>query len=235
MARVQRPAADTWAQARTWLDGNASNRFFAWIHFFDPHTPYTPPEPFRSKYVERPYDGEIAYVDSVIAQITQHLESRSLLDNTLVVLVADHGEGLGEHDEDEHGLLAYDSTLHVPWIVRIPNRQLAGRVIEEPVSLVDVFPTIAGLLGTAVPAKIDGVDRSGLIDAGRGNTDALYAETFYPRLRMGWSELTTIRSGEYKYIRAPVPELYNYRADPAKARTSPTISRRLCRGSIEFS
>lgn len=214
MARVQRPAADTWAQARTWLDGNASNRFFAWIHFFDPHTPYAPPEPFRSKYGARRYDGEIAYVDAVIAQITQYLESRSLLDNTLVVLVADHGEGLGEHDEDEHGLLAYDSTLHVPWIMRIPNRQLAGRVIEESVSLVDVFPTIAGLLGTTVPATIDGVDRSGLIDAGRGNTDALYAETLYPRLRMGWSELTTIRSGEYKYIRAPVPELYNYRADP---------------------
>ncbi len=216
MARVQRPAADTWVQARTWLDGHLSDRFFAWIHLFDPHTPYAPPEPFRTTYADRPYDGEIAYVDSVIAQITRYLESRSLLENTLVVLVADHGEGLGEHDEDEHGLLAYDSTLHVPWIMRIPNRQFAGRVIEEPVSLVDVFPTIAVLMGTSAPSTIDGVDRSGLIDAGGGNTDVLYAETFYPRLRMGWSELTAIRSGQYKYIRAPVPELYTYREDPGE-------------------
>lgn len=216
MARVQRPAADTWAQARTWLDGLPSGRFFAWIHLFDPHTPYAPPEPFRTTYGERLYDGEIAYVDSVIAQITRYLEERSLLERTLILLMADHGEGLGDHDEEEHGLLAYDSTLHVPWIVRLPNRQLAGRVIEQSVSLVDVFPTVAGLLGITVTSAADGVDRSALMADGRGSTDAIYAETLYPRLRMGWSELTAIRSGEYKYIRAPVPELYAYREDPGE-------------------
>lgn len=216
MARVQRPAGETWAHARAWLDGHASDRFFAWIHLFDPHTPYSPPEPFRTTYGERLYDGEIAYVDSVIAQITRYLEERSLLERTLVVLVADHGEGLGDHDEDEHGLLAYDSTLHVPWIVRLPNQLLAGRVVEPPVSLVDVFPTIVGLLGINGVAPADGVDRSRLMEEGHGSTDALYAETFYPRLRMGWSDLTAIRSGAYKYIRAPVPELYAYREDPGE-------------------
>lgn len=146
----------------------------------------------------------------------QDLESRALLENTLVVVVSDHGEGLGDHEEDEHGLLAYDSTLHVPWIMRLPNRRHAGGTIDEPVSLVDVLPTLATLVGAIVPAQIDGADRTGFIAAGQGTTDALYAETYYPRLRMGWSEITTIRSGEYKYIRAPTPELYNYNTDPGE-------------------
>lgn len=216
MASVQRPAGQTWAEARTWLDGHSGNRFFAWIHLYDPHTPYEPPAPFRATYAERPYDGEIAYVDSVVSQILGYLESRSLLDKTLVLLVADHGEGLGEHDEDEHGLLTYDSTLRVPWLIRFPDRRFSGLVIEEPVGLVDVFPTIAGLLSISPPAEVDGLDRTGLIEAGHGRTEPLYAETLYPRLRMGWSELTSIRSGEFKYIRAPTPELYNYRADPGE-------------------
>ena len=214
MASIQRPGHETWQQARAWLDRAGDRKFFAWIHLFDPHTPYAPPGPFQERYATRPYDGEIAYVDSVLGQMLAYLESRSLLERTIIVLVGDHGEGLGEHDEDEHGLLAYDSTLHVPWIVRLPNRRLAGRVVDEAVSLVDVFPTLARLLGVTTPTDIDGLDRTALLETLVGNTDVLYAETFYPRLRMGWSELTSVRSGDYKYIRAPVPELYNYRADP---------------------
>jgi arylsulfatase A-like enzyme/tetratricopeptide (TPR) repeat protein len=216
IASVQRAADVTWREARAWLDANASSRFFAWVHFFDPHTPYAPPSAFRSKYPTHAYDGEIAYVDSVVGEIVKYVQSRRLLEKTLVVLISDHGEGLGDHDEDEHGLLAYDSTLHVPWIMRLPNRQLAGRVIDEAVSLVDVFPTITGLLGFDTPSNLDGTDRTGLIHAGDGSTDALYAETLYPRLRMGWSEVVTLRSGEFKYIRAPQPELYNYRTDPSE-------------------
>ncbi len=215
MAAIQRPADVTWSAARSWLDGHRSQRFLAWIHFFDPHTPYTPPAPFKSRYAERPYDGEIAYVDSVIGQMLQYLETNGLLENTIVLVLGDHGEGLGEHDEDEHGLLAYDSTLHVPWILRLPNRRAAGRVINAPVGLVDVFPTVAGLLGMPLPMKVDGVDRTAIIDGvSSGSADALYAETLYPRLRMGWSELTTIRNGDYKYIKAAQPELYNWRSDP---------------------
>jgi arylsulfatase A-like enzyme/tetratricopeptide (TPR) repeat protein len=214
MAAIQRPADATWTAARTWLDTHRSERFFAWIHFFDPHTPYAPPAPFQARYADRPYDGEIAYVDSVITQIIHYLEANTLLDTTTVLVVGDHGEGLGEHDEDEHGLLAYDTTLHVPWIVRLPDHRGAGRVISEPVGLVDVFPTVAGLLGIALPTEVDGIDRTVLIDGGSGDSSALYAETLYPRLRMGWSELTTIRNGDYKYIKAPQPELYNWRTDP---------------------
>ena len=216
MASIQRPARDTWNETRGWLDARGTEPFFAWMHFFDAHTPYAPPEPFRSTYAARPYDGEIAYVDSVIADVLRYLEGKSLLENTVVIVTADHGEGLGEHEEDEHGLLLYDSTLHVPWIVRLPNAAEAGRVISAPVGVVDLFPTIAGLLGIEAPAKLHGVDRAGWMVGTETPAGILYAETHYPRLRMGWSELAAIRDGEYKYIRGPDPELYDYRTDPGE-------------------
>lgn len=232
MARIQRPASDTWAQAKRWLDTNGSEPFFIWMHLYDPHTPYAPPEPFRSRYSGRPYDGEIAYVDSVLGETVAELQRKALLDKTVIVLVSDHGEGLGEHDEDEHGLLTYDSTLRVPWIMRLPNGQGAGTVVNEPVSLVDVFPTILQLVGIHVPAGLDGVSRARAISNPIGSAgDVLYAESFYPRLRFGWSELTTVRNDRFKFIRAPNPELYNYRADPNESKNlataEPSVAARL--------
>lgn len=218
MARIQRPAGDTWAQARTWLDRHASERFFLWLHLFDPHTPYEPPEPFRTRYANRLYDGEIAYVDSVLAEVLAYLESRSLLEKTLIVFLSDHGEGLGDHGEDEHGLLTYDSTLRVPWILRLPNRLLAGTVVSRPVSLVDVFPTTLSLLGVAVPKEIDGASRTRLMrDGNAAAADVLYAETYYPRFHFGWSELVGVRNERFKLIRGPKPRLYDYQRDPAES------------------
>ena len=232
MARVQRPASETWAHAKRWLDTNASEPFFLWMHLYDPHTPYAPPEPFRSRYSGRLYDGEIAYVDSVLGETVADLQHKALLDKTVIVLLSDHGEGLGEHDEDEHGLLTYDSTLRVPWIMRLPHGQGAGTVVDEPVSLVDVFPTILQLIGALVPAGLDGVSRALAVSNPTGRAgDVLYAESFYPRLRFGWSELTTVRNDRFKLIRAPNPELYDYRADPNEstnlAKSEPAVAARL--------
>jgi choline-sulfatase len=219
MARVQRAGGETWRQARAWLEGHRTGRFFVWLHLFDPHTPYAAPEPYRAQYVDRPYDGEIAYSDAVVGEAIAFLESHQALDDTLVVLLSDHGEGLGDHGEEEHGLLAYDSTLRVPWIIRLPGAARRGAVVDRPVSLVDVAPTVMGLLGIAPPAGLDGVDLTPLV-AGTGtlSRDELYAETYYPRLRFNWSELVSVRNQQYKFIRAPRPELYDFRADAGESR-----------------
>jgi arylsulfatase A-like enzyme/tetratricopeptide (TPR) repeat protein len=219
IARVQRTGGDTWRQARAWLEAHRSGRFFVWLHLFDPHTPYAAPEPYRAQYADRPYDGEIAYSDSVVGEAIAFLESQQALDETLVVLLSDHGEGLGDHGEEEHGLLAYDSTLRVPWIIRLPGAARRGAVVARLVSLVDVAPTVIGLLGIALPAGLDGVDLTPLVTgAGTLPRDELYAETYYPRLRFNWSELVSVRNQQYKFIRAPRPELYDFRADANESR-----------------
>jgi choline-sulfatase len=219
MARVQRPAGETWSRARQWLEQQADGGFFVWLHLFDPHAPYAPPEPFRGRYADRPYDGEIAYSDSVIGEALGFLESRRTLDDTLVAVLSDHGEGLGDHGEAEHGLFAYDSTLRVPWIIRLPAGGPRGTVVDRLVSLVDVAPTVLGLLGIVPPAGLDGVDLTPVVTGtGALPRDELYAETYYPRLRFNWSELVSVRNQQYKFIRAPQPELYDYRADPGELR-----------------
>jgi arylsulfatase A-like enzyme/thioredoxin-like negative regulator of GroEL len=219
MARVQRQGGETWAQAREWIAAHAADRFFVWMHLFDPHTPYAPPEPFRTRFADRPYDGEIAYVDSILSEVVEELSRRSLLQKTMVVVLSDHGEGLGDHDEDEHGLLVSDTTLHVPWIVRLPDRQFAGTVVDRPVSLVDVMPTVLDLTGAPVPNAIDGTSRVGLMRApASGQTDVLYAETLYPRLRFGWNELLSVRTDRFKLVRGGRTELYDYVNDPGETR-----------------
>lgn len=218
MARVQRRGDQTWSAAARWLEENEQERFLAWLHLFDPHTPYEPPEPYRAQYAGRPYEGEIAYSDSIVSQAIAWLRAKNLLDKTIVVLLSDHGEGLGDHEEDEHGLLAYDSTLRVPWIIRVPEQTQRGGKIEQHVGLVDVMPTILGLLAIPVPASLDGVDVSALIASGASvSATPLYAETYYPRLQFNWSELTAVRDDRYKFIHAPRPELYEYRSDSGES------------------
>jgi arylsulfatase A-like enzyme/tetratricopeptide (TPR) repeat protein len=218
MARVQRPGGDTWRQARSWLDDHVQDRFFVWLHLFDPHTPYTPPEPFQTRYADRPYDGEIAYADSIVGEVLQYLEQHGVLDRTIVVFLSDHGEGLGDHGEDEHGLLLFDSTLHVPWMIRLPNRTRAGAAIDRPVSLIDVTPTILGLLGISTSQPFDGLNLAPLVTGvGTVHEEALYAETYFPRLHFDWSELTSLRDDRYKLIRSPRSRLYDYRADPTES------------------
>ena len=154
MGSVQRDGADTVAAAVRWLDERPAGRpFFLWLHLYDPHEPYTPKEPFRSRYPDQPYDAEVAYTDSLVGTFRQALVDRGLLDDSLVVVTSDHGEGLGDHGEDFHGFFVYDTTVHAALIVRLPAGARGGRVVDRPVSHVDLLPTILDLAGLPVPEK----------------------------------------------------------------------------------
>ncbi len=168
LGSVQRDGAETVAEAVRWLDGQRDQGqidrqprrpTFLWLHLFDPHDPYTPPEPYRSAYPGRPYDAEVAYADELVGRFRAALEERGLLERTLLVVTADHGEGLGQHGEGFHGFFVYDSTVHVPLIVRPPFGDLgdlAGRVVDEPVSHVDLLPTVLEAVGQPVPETAQG-------------------------------------------------------------------------------
>jgi arylsulfatase A-like enzyme/Tfp pilus assembly protein PilF len=213
--QAQRRGGEVTDAALTWLRGSSSP-FFMWVHLYDAHTPYDAPAPFRARFQASPYDGEVAYVDSCIARLTAALEESGQLDRTLVAVVADHGEGLGDHGEAEHGLFLYESVLHVPWIMRLPGREAAGTVVKSQVRTIDVAPTIAAVAGLSM-AKVDG---ESVVPQIRGavprDPAPSYAETFYPKWHFGWSELTSVRVGDWKYIDAPKPELYDLRADAAE-------------------
>jgi choline-sulfatase len=207
--------------AAAWLGRSNGQPFFSWVHLYDAHAPYTPPAPFAARFRARPYDGEIAYVDSCVQRLVSLLEQQGALDRTLVVVIADHGEGLGDHDEGEHGLFLYEPVLRVPWIVRLPDRALAGKVVDEQVRSIDVVPTVAELVGVTLRERVDGESVVAVMKgAGRRDPPAAYAETFYPRLHYGWSELRSVRAGGWKYIDAPKPELYNMKTDRTEAQNA---------------
>jgi arylsulfatase A-like enzyme/Flp pilus assembly protein TadD len=212
--------------ASAWISRQTGDQpFFAWVHLYDAHAPYAAPPPFAATYRTNPYDGEIAYVDACVARLVSLLEREGRLDRTLVVAMADHGEGLGDHGEGEHGLFLYEPVLHVPWVMRLPGRAAAGRVVDEQVRSIDLVPTVAALLGTAAPSGIDGESLAPVIKGGaRRDTPPSYAETYYPKLHYGWSELRAVRADTWKYIDAPRPELYNMTTDAAE-RTNAIDSR----------
>lgn len=216
---VSRTAEDVVKGALRWLERAPPGRpFFAWVHFYDAHAPYSPPEPYRTRFSVSAYDGEIAYVDSAVGKLIASLERRGLLDRTLVVAIADHGEGLGDHGEVQHGVFLYDSVLHVPWLLRLPGRQRAGSVVNEQVRSVDLLPTVLELLGVRVPRGLDGVSVVGpMRGQARAKVPPSYAESFYGKLLHGWSETYSLRVGEWKLIDAPRPELYDLRKDGREA------------------
>lgn len=226
---AERPASQVADRALAWLEKAAGDRerpFFAWVHFYDAHAPYSPPEPYASRHKEAPYDGEIAFVDGQIARLVEFLDRRGLARSTVVAVAADHGEALGEHGELTHGLLLYEPTLRVPLLLRGPGIP-AGKTVEAPVGLADLAPTLAGMLGKPLDgqearsgkdaSRLDGRDLSAALEKGAepGETD-LYAETEYPRI-FGWSGLYALRRGKLKYIAAPHAELYNLAHDPGEA------------------
>ena len=194
----------------------AGNRFFMFVHYFDPHQPYRAPERFAAQYIN-PYPAEIAYVDEQIGRLLDAANEAGVSDDTLVILTSDHGEGLGQHQEATHAYFVYDSTLAVPLIFRCPQRIPAGVRVGAQVRLIDIAPTILELLGLPALPDGQGVDLSPLI---LGQTDDLgldaYAETFYTKYNMGFSQLRALRSGGWKYIHGPRPELY-YLGDPSAA------------------
>jgi len=222
-AAVDRPAGAVTEAAIRWLAGVGSDeRFFLWVHYFDPHAPYAPPEPFRSRFAEHPYDGEIAYVDSEIGRLLR--QQRLAGDDRLaVIVVGDHGESLGEHGEQTHGMLAYDATLRVPLIIRPPGGR-RGERSRQAVDQVDLLPTVLAMMRIAGGGKLPGRDL--LASGGELAPRPLYAETYVPFYTYGWAKLRSLRVGAMKYIEAPRPELYAYRDDPGEEHDLFTTERR---------
>jgi arylsulfatase A-like enzyme/Tfp pilus assembly protein PilF len=210
---AERPGSEVVDRALAWLDKQDGRPFFAWVHLYDAHAPYAPPEPFRSRHADSPYDGEVASVDFQVGRLLQWIDQGRATGTTIVAVAADHGEALGEHGELTHGFLLYEPTLHVPLLLRAP-RLSAGRVIRAPVSLVDLAPTLAGLLGIAPGSeKLDGRDLSAALLSGAEPPAAdLYAESEYPRI-FGWSGLSALRRKDLKFIQAPHAELYDLARD----------------------
>ena len=227
---AERPGSVVVDRALAWLERTAGHDdgrpFFAWVHLYDAHAPYTPPEPYRSRHRAAPYDGEIAFVDAQVGRLLDFLDRRKLSETTLVAVAADHGESLGEHGELTHGVLLYEPTLRVPLILRAPGKLAAGKVLGTPVGLPDLAPTLAGLVGwkpasdpktKTAPASTDGRDLSASLLRGAEPAQAdLYAETEYPRF-FGWSGLYALRRGRLKYIAAPRAELYDLSRDAGEA------------------
>jgi arylsulfatase A-like enzyme/predicted negative regulator of RcsB-dependent stress response len=218
LGALQRRGDETERVAVRWLDTVKAKPFFLFFHLFEPHTPYEPVEPFRTKYAKSPYDGEIATADAIVGRFFADLDQRGLYDQSLIILCGDHGEGLNDHGEAEHGVLLYREVLHVPLIVKLPGRKLAGKRVAAPAQLVDILPTITGAVGANVPAGLPGVS---LIDLAEGKDDAqrrIYSETMYPRLHLGWSELRSLTDPHDHYIEGPKPELYDIVKDPRETR-----------------
>jgi len=219
LAEVQRPANEVVDEALGWLEQKKDGKFFAWIHLYDPHTPYAPPEPFRSEFPDHPYLGEVAFTDTQIARVWDFVGRSGLRDDLFLVLAADHGESLGEHMEQTHGFFVYQAALRVPLIVVTPFERIQGVTSRETVGLVDILPTVCEMAGIDIPPSVQGRSLVPSFFGARAPADRLvYAETFYPRYHYGWSDLRSVQDRRFKLILAPVPELYDLERDPAEAR-----------------
>jgi arylsulfatase A-like enzyme len=216
LSSVQRTGDVTVAEAIRWLDRRPSDRpFFLWLHLYDPHDPYEPPEPYKSAFATRPYDGEVAFTDSLIGEFRKALEDRGLLGSTMVILTSDHGEGLGDHGEASHGFFLYDTTVHVGLIVRLPGGEPAGRTVDAAVSHVDLMPTILDAVNVDPPRPVHGESLIPLIEGGdRDPSRGVYSESLYPLLHYGWAPLRAYRTEDHKLVSAPRPEVFDVRADP---------------------
>ncbi len=219
---VDRRAGESVAHAIAWLKKTPQRPFFLWLHLYDPHSPYDPPEPYRSQYRSHLYDGEIAYADHELGNLTSWLKQNHLYDSSLIVALSDHGESLGEHGEDEHGFFVYNATVHVPLIVKPP----AGSGISpgrrpEPVETTSVAPTLLQLAGVTDSIETQ-LQSHSLFDSrqttNQAAKDPSYSETFYPFSSFGWSPLHALESERFHFIEAPRPELYDLESDPGETR-----------------
>ena len=221
LGAVSRPGDEVMAEALRWMGEVKGGPFFAWVHLYDPHAPYEPPEPHRSRHSGRRfglYDGEVAHADELIGRLLDWLSRESLEAGTLVAVMADHGEALEEHGELDHGFFIYDATMKVPFIITAPG--LPGGIRVEPqVRAIDLMPTVLDLVGLPAEASIQGASLVPLA-RGEGDSPALvaYGESHYPRNHYGWSELRSLRSETFHFIDAPSPELYDLRIDAAEKR-----------------
>jgi len=223
---LERRAEEVVNRALAWLRKQPAGPFFLWVHLYDPHDPYSPPEPYKTRYSAEPYDGEIAYTDLAVAKLINGLRTQRLFDGTLIAVMADHGEAFGEHGENHHGIFLYDETIHVPLLFKLPGQHAAKKVAAR-VGLVDVAPTILQAAHLPVPPVMQGESLLSFMKldqavAANQPSDsnlhrAVYAESGYGHLSFGWSTLRAWRAGKYLYIEAPERELYDQSADPLAA------------------
>jgi arylsulfatase A-like enzyme/Flp pilus assembly protein TadD len=213
LSSIERDGPDTLSVAREWLESVAAEPFFLFFHIYEPHAPHQPPEPYASRY-DSPYDGEVAAADAVVGELLRQLRAAELYDRSLILLLSDHGEGLYDHGDYEHGLLLYREALQIPLLLKLPSSERGGSTVERPVGLIDVLPTLLELLDVEVPAELPG--RSLLSAAKENDKRVIYAETFFPRLHFSWSELFSVIDYPYLYIEGPDPELYDLEQDPAQ-------------------
>src|SRR6266403_5712522 len=186
--RVERRGMEVVEHAEDWFEKHRTGPHFVWVHLYDPHDPYEPPPPFSERYKDHLYDGEIAYADSALMHWIAFLKKAGVYDNAIIVITGDHGEGLGEHGEETHGLFLYDSTLHVPLILKTTGSAHHGTVIDSQVRTTDILPTILSATGVAAPAELNGESLLPLIERAKTPDHDLFAETDYP-LRFGWAPL----------------------------------------------
>jgi arylsulfatase A-like enzyme/Flp pilus assembly protein TadD len=191
--------------------------WFAWVHLYDPHEPYTPPEPFSSRHASDPYSGEVAYADFALGAFFERLRAAGALSRALVVITSDHGESLGEHGERTHGLFAYDSTLRVPLLMWAPPSIRPG-VVARPARLVDIMPTVLDLVGVGVPAALDGRSARSSLGEGPLDDDGSYFEALNANLTRNWAPLKGMVRNGVKLVDLPVPELYDLSSDPGETR-----------------
>lgn len=219
--RVERRAVEVVTHAENWFEKHRTGPHFVWVHLYDPHDPYEPPAPFSEKYKDHLYDGEIAYADSALAHWIGFLKKAGVYDNAIIIVAGDHGEGLGEHGEETHGLFLYDSTLHIPLIIKtplkLPDAIKAGTAVDSEVRTTDILPTILSAARIDAPAELNGESLLPLIEEKKNgqvpSNRTLFGETDYP-LRWGWASLRALRTADAKLIDAPRPELYDLQADP---------------------
>ncbi|HYN40764.1 MAG TPA: sulfatase-like hydrolase/transferase [Thermoanaerobaculia bacterium] len=222
--RVLRPGEETAKLLTGWLGRTKGDRRFAFLHVYEPHAPYEPPEPFRSRFAD-PYDGEVAAADAAVGAFLDELKRRGIYEKSLIVFLSDHGEGLGDHGEEEHGVFLYREAIQVPLLLKLPSTKagerppFAGSRVATPVQLVDVFPTIAKAVGVPgfVPAP-GTLSLAGLAAGEPAPERRILAETFFPRIRFGWSELHSLVDGKWQYIEAPRPEFYDLGTDPGETK-----------------
>jgi arylsulfatase A-like enzyme/Tfp pilus assembly protein PilF len=218
---MERRAEDVISRAVNWMSKRPAGPFFLWVHLYDPHDPYSPPEPFRSRYQAEPYDGEIAYTDAALAKLFSALRAQKLFDSTVIAVMADHGEAFGEHGEKHHGIFLYDETIHVPLLIKPPN-STEGVSVSAKVGLVDVAPTILEIAQLPVPRSMQGNSLLSMMNPARaGEGDhvvaperPVYSESGYGELSFGWSKLQAWRTSKYLYVEAPDRELYDLSTDP---------------------
>jgi choline-sulfatase len=209
----QRPDAQTEAAAERWIAQNGAKPFFYFLHLYDPHAPYEPPEPFRTEYRDHPYDGEIAESDAVVGRFMEFLKQKGIYDRAIIILTSDHGEGLGDHGEEQHSILLYRELIRVPMVVKLPRGERKGTRVPAAVAVADITPTALALVGVDARPAPHSQSMFDAIPADR----TVYSESYYARIHFGWSELRSLAGNRFHLMRAQSgSELYDQRADPAE-------------------